>query len=404
MAFDRTESAKFAQAADALLGKLEAGVTDALAKNAAKGFPSPTGATLEAILEAGQEVKGQLVEANGKIYDERRGVIFQEQEFALKILVRIAKLSFEVYREAIFNALALEQAQQAAASERSLADVARLNAETEKRQVAIIRAKAELEQRINVYRQQLVDTEEETLPLERLLVMAQLETAEKKLEIIDSIYRVLAAEELVLAAEQRRAASLELLLEAQRILAAIKQEMVPYYLDKAHAREELAVAVTEDAAVQKQIIELGYDRLELKAAEEAADHQVREANEAFELAQEAQVRASEATKLARAQATRLLQEYANQIRESIMEKKLALEKEGIDFKLGTALSRLSIVVNDDAEVLNYDRGNLSLELISILANMADQANDQAETIRDGAFTKTEISQLDASIKRRITAG
>jgi hypothetical protein len=400
---NRSESAEWALACDELGSKLVDETQKALSDSAGRGFFAPTGATLETILDFSQKTKEKMVEINGKIYERRRKVIFDQQEFALKILVQVAKLAFEAYREAIFNALALEQAEQAADAERDIADVNRLNAETEKRQVAIIQAKAELERRITVYRAQLVETETETMTFERLLIKAQLETAEKKLEIIDSLYKVLAAEELVLAAEQRRAASLELLLEAQRTLAAIKEEMVPYYLDKAKARGELAVAVTEDAAVREEIEKLGYDRLELKAAEEEADHQVREANEVYELAQDAQVRATEATKMARAQASRILQEYANEIQTSILAKRLALEKEGIDLKLNTSLSRLSIGLADDIEVIERERANLSLELANILENLAEQANSAAETIRYSA-TQQGKSCTDAYTSLRIREG
>jgi hypothetical protein len=200
MEINRFESAKFVQAADATADKLGNGVAEALSKSAAKGFPAAPGPILAVILGACQEAKNKLVEANGKIYDDRRNLIFQEQEFILKLMVRVARLSFESYREAILNALAMEQAQQSADTERSLADVAQTNAETEKRQVAMIQAKAEVEQRIVGYRAELVERETESLSLERSLVEAQLQTAEKKLEIIDSIYKVLAAEQLVLAA------------------------------------------------------------------------------------------------------------------------------------------------------------------------------------------------------------
>ena len=404
MATNKSESAKFAQAADQAARKLSTGVETALADNAARGFHAPSGDTLAAILGAIQETKGTLVEANGKIYDERREVIFQEQLFAMKLVVKITKLALEAYREMIFNAIAIEQAEQAAETTQNLADVERLNVDTEKRQVALIYAKAEIEQRINVYRGLLVDEETETLPMERELVLAQLATAEKKLEIIDSIFQVLAAEQLVLAAEQRRAASLTLLMDAQRILAEIKREMVPYYIEKADARLKLADAVTEEAAAKEQIERLGYDRLDLEQSKEDMEHQVREANLEYELAQEANLRAQKATELLRNQFSRLLQEYANLIRESILEKKLELEKDGIEFKLDSHLARLGISVNDDISMVNYERGNLTLELLAILQNMELQAQDQQGTIRDGAYTKTSISQLNANITRKIIGG
>ena len=382
--FDRTESAKWAQVADEMVEKLENGVSQALDKNAAKGFPAPTGATLESILAAGQEVKGKLTEANAKIYEDRRGVIFQIQEFNLKILVRIAKLALEVYQAELLNALALEQSEAEGVRQLDLADVERTNVEIEARQVAIMQARAEMEQNIIGYRQQLVAAETESLGSEELLIQAQLETAEKKLEIIDSIYQVLAAEELVLAAERRRGASLELVLEAQQILANIKREMVPFYIDKAKARGELAVAVGLDAAIREEIERLGYDRIVLKEAEEGADHLVREANVSFELAQQTRIRSDQALELARYQSRRLLQEYANDVRTSILAKKKLLEEDGVDFKLRIALARQELGLDNETTVVERERSNLNMELANLLTNMVTQAMDQALTIRASA--------------------
>ena len=214
MSYNAREAAEWALGVDAEAEKLLTGVDKALAGGAARGFPSPPGDTLEAILTAGQDSKAKLAEVDGKIYETRRGVLFQQQEFLLNVLVKLAKLAFDLYKDDIFNALAIEEEQVKALKETTRADVERRNAETERRQVAIIQNRAEAEQHIIVYRQQLVAKETTTLTAEAILINAQLATAEKKLEIIASIYQVLAAEQLVLAAERRRAASLSKVLAA----------------------------------------------------------------------------------------------------------------------------------------------------------------------------------------------
>jgi len=401
---DRTESAKWTQATDEMVDKLENGVRQALDKNASKGFPAPTGATLESILGAGQEVKGKLTEANAKIYDDRRQTIFQIQEFNMKILVRIAKLALEVYQAELLNALALEQSEAEGVRQLDLADVERTNVEIETRQVAIMQARAEMEHNIIGYRQQLVAAETESLGSEEILIQAQLETAEKKLEIIDSIYQVLAAEELVLAAERRRAVSLELVLEAQQILADIKREMVPFYLDKAKARGELAVAVGLDAKIREEIERLGYDRIALKEAEEGADHLVREANVNFELAHQTRIRSDQALEIARFQSRRILQEYANDVRTSILAKKKLLEEDGIDFKLRIALARQGLGMENEATIVERERSNLNMELAHLLTNMVAQAMDQASTVRASAEEAWLGIQNNIKTFRQITKG
>ena len=402
--FNKRESAEWALAVDAEAEKLLAEADKSLTDGAARGFPAPPGNILEAILNAGQDAKGKLAEADGKIYDKRREVLFQEQEFALNVLVKLAKLALEVYRAEIFDALALEEEQVKANREMSRADVERLNTETEKRQVAIIQAHAEAEQRIIVYQQQLVAEETVTLTAEQILIQYQLATAEKKLQIIASIYQVLAAEQLVLAAERRRAASLTKVLAAELIVAGVKQEMIPFYIQKADAREKLAAAITAEIPITEALIRLGYDRIDLKTTEEYAHHLESEKQEELELLREQFTRAHTAMELTKLQNHRLLLEYRNEVQAQIMEQRKLLQEDEVAFRLATGLAREAIGVNNEVTVTQHEISNLTAELMSILKNMEDRAHDQANTVHASAFTKTSISQLSAAISRRILAG
>ena len=338
----------------------------ALADGAARGFPSPPGETLADILAAGQETKGKLAGVNGKIYDTRREVLFQQDEFALSVLVKLAKLAMELYREQIFNALALEQSQVEAQKETSRADVDRLNAETELRQRAIIQNRAEAERQIIVYKQQLADAETTTLTAETILIQAQLATAEKRLEIITSIYQVLAAEELVLAAERRRAASLSQVLEAELIVAGVKKEMIPFYIQKAEAREELAQAITQEIPITEALIRLGYDRIDLKTTEEYAGHLDREQKEELELLREQLIRANTALEMTRVQSRRQLTEYRNAVQAQIINKRKDLQMNEIDFKLTSSLARAIIGPEVEKAIASGEAGALLGEIGAIV--------------------------------------
>jgi len=403
MEVNKQESGRFAILADQELSKLSDGVDKALGEAAGRGFAMPPGNTLEAILAAGQDTKGKLTEGLGKIYDDRRGVLFQEIEFEMKIIVALAKLGMELYREELLNALAVEQQEAEQLRDQGKADVERMNAETDKRQVAIIRDRAEMEGRITVYKAQLVSAEIATLPYEEALINAQLATAEKKLEIIDSIYKVLAAEELVLAAEQRRAVSLELVLEAHLELAGIKREMIPFYLQKADARLVLADAITREIPITKALVELGYDRINLKDAEEAAKHLESGGQLELELAKEAWVRANKATEIAKAQSRRLLQEYANVIKAEILGKKKSLEMDGVSFKLNTSLARTGMEITDNVQLAGAERMNITQETTSMVAGLSDRGAAQAASVRSEAY-KTIGTTTFQTIQRSISKG
>jgi hypothetical protein len=404
MSFNSRESAEWALGVDAEAEKLLNAADKALADGAARGFPSPPGDTLASLLAIGQDSKGKLAELDGKIHDTRRGVLFQEQEFALNVLVKLAKLAMELYRAEIFDVLAIEEEQVKSLRETSRADVERRNAETERRQVAIIQNRAEAERRIIVYRQQLVAEETTTLTAEAILINAQLATAEKKLEIIASIYLVLAAEQLVLAAEQRRAVSLSKVLAAELIVAGIKKEMVPFYIEKAEAREALAAAIIAEIPITEAIIRLGYDRIDLKTTEEYAGHLEREQQEELELLREQFIRANTAMELTKLQNHRLLLEYRNTVQAQILDQRKILQEDEVAFRLATGLAREKIGVDNEVAVTRHEIINLTQELVSLLANMESRAHDQADTVHASAFTKTSISRLSAAIARRIVAG
>ena len=403
MTFNRRESAEWAQGTEAEVEKLMTGVDKALADGAARGFPLPPGDTLAAILAMGQDTKGKLVEVDGKIYDIRRGVLFQEQEFVLNILVKVAKLAMEIYREQIFDALAIEEEKVKALRETTRADVDRRNAETELRQRAIIQNRAEAERRVIVLKQQLVAEETATLTAETILVQAQLATAEKKLEIIASIYQVLAAEQLVLVAERHRAASLSKVLEAELIVAGIKKEMVPFYIQKAQAREALAQAIIQEIPITEALIRLGYDRIDLKTTEEYVGHLEREQQEDLELAREAYTRASTVLEYAKAQSRRLLLEYRNTIQKQIMDKKMSLEEDGITFKLATSLERMGITVNNEIAVSDHEVTNLTAELAAIIGGLTNRGNSEASKVLASASQISKISTTTL-LSRKIQEG
>jgi hypothetical protein len=399
--FNRAESAKWAHENQKLVGDLHAAADKALAEAAGRGFTAAPGVTLATILAGGQEVKDKLTEANGKIYDDRRKVIFEQDEFAMKIVVQLAKLGMELYRDELLNTLAIEQAENMALRDQGTADVIRMNAEVDARQVAIIRDRAEIEARIAVYKQQLVDAEALTLVSERALITAQLATAEKKLEIIDSIYKVLAAEELVLEAENRRAATLEVLLAAQMIVAEIKEAMIPFYIEKAEARVELAEAIEKEIPIKKAIEELGYDRITLTNQKEYAAHLLRVADGELELARLGWTRANSVMEVFRLEARRLLQEYENTVQTEVLALKESLAEDGIDLRLETNLARTKIGIDDDVEIQNAEIVNTGTELTALLAGLAARAHSQADAILSSMRTSSS-SWATNNLKRMIS--
>jgi hypothetical protein len=401
--YNLTESALWQQETDKLVGELHAGADKALAEAASRGFAAAPGDTLAAILAAGQAVKGKLVEANGKIYESRRKTLFEIQTFAMEMIVKLAKLGMQLYAAELIFALELENAANTALRDQGNADIIRMSAEVDLRQRAMIQSRAEAERRVVVLKAALVVAEEKTLPFETALVAAQIKTAEEKLRIIESIYLIIEAQELELAAENRRAATLEVLLAAQLVVAEIKKAMIPFYIEKADARLELADAITAEIPISKAIIELGYDRIDLENRKEFAAHLLRLAENELELAKLGWTRANSVLTFTQLQSRRLLQEYENVIQAEVLTLKKSLTEDGVDLRLTTSLARQAIGVNDDVQVTTAEVNNTRSELMAIIAGLEDRANAQADTI-EASQDKRTMSHATNNIQRKIIAG
>ena len=384
MAYPRDESSKWSHAVHKHAAKRKAAVEKALNDNAARGFSEPTGPTLQAILAANQDLQGALTEENAKIYADQRERILDVENFALKLAVEFAKLAMEWFKSELLRQLGIEAAEYDAQVDRWRGDIIRVNSEIEFRQVALIRAKADLEHEINIYKRQQLDAEFLTLGAEVALIDAKIETAKAKLEIVDSLRQVIAAEHLVVAAENRRAAALELVIDAKTRLAEVQRTMIPLYLQKASARQDLAMATTEEAAVKKQIEELGYDRIALKKAQELADHSVREAEYDHELAREALVQAEKAVEVLRNQARRILSDYTNAVKQSLIARQAALKNRDIDLRLDTTYERKRMDTEADIALMDFLRSLATEDFTNKLDNIRDIGIDNCKTIRDGA--------------------
>lgn len=401
---DRTESARWSQAVNKTMGKFTETTEATLADAASRGFAAPPGAALTDIMAMGQEAKLQLVEAGGKIYDEQRQVIYDREATILKLAVGRARLAMELYRADIFNTLELEQAQVEAVLERQGADIDRLLSQIEGRQAAIIRNQAAAQQEVLVWKRLLVQTQTETLPFEKLLIDTEVQTAEKRLEIITSIYQVLAAQEIVLTAERRRAAALGQVAEAEKIVAAVKQTMVPYYLKKAAAEEQLAGVVAVEAEAKKGLELIGYDKLKLRWSQEEADHLIRLAENDYELLRGDAVRTDRAAEVARTQARTTLQEYANTVRAQILEIKKALAEGQIDLNLSTRLTRLLMETDKEIQAMNNETLNLNLELPNVLKNLIARAEEEENTAKASANTMVLSASTTLANTKRILRG
>jgi len=396
-----TESAVWQQESDKIVGELHSGVDKALSEAASRGYAAAPGDTLKAILEASQTAKGKLVESNGKLYEARRKVLFDVDTFQMELIVKLSKLGMQLYAAELINALVLEDAANTALRDKGNADVTRMSAEVDLRQRAIIQNRAEAERRVTVLKASLVAAEEKTLPFETALIDAQIKTAKEKLKIIDALYQVIAAQELELAAENRRAETLTTLLAAEQVVAEVKRAMIPFYIEKAGAQVQLAGAITAEIPIQKAIVELGYDRIDLENRKEFATHLLRLAENELELAKLGWTRANSTLTFTQIQSRRLLQEYGNTIQAQVLALKESLAEDGVDLRLSSSLARTAIGVNNDVQVQTAELGNMTKELQAVINVLPARGSAQAAAIYSGKHTSSHTTSID-NLTREIS--
>lgn len=376
------EAARWGQDVDATTKKFVDTGKEVLADAAGRGFSSAPGATLKAIQEVAVAAKTQLTDANAKLYEEQMQRALKEEEVEQKQVFGLAKLDVEAYKADVENALSLEKAESELTLDERKALIENLKSDVDKRQAAIIEERADIEHEVNYWKLQAIEAEGLAIDAELQLAREKVKTAEEKMKVINVLYEVIAAEQLVLLAEQRKAAALQKVVEAEKQVAAIQKTMIPYMVQKADARMLQAEVVKEEADAKKQIEELGYRRIELKAAQEDADHQLRLAELSLEEARGEVVKWNNMTELAKIQSRTALVKYETTMRDELLPREESLRKEEKRFDIARRLFWDNYETTNDIKMLDLTKRLTILEAQKRITQLIALAQDKRLTIMD----------------------
>jgi len=397
----RSQSARWAEAVNKVMVKVKDDVEKIFTDAAARGFPALPGADMATLVQVGQDAKLKLVEENGKIYDIKRQVLFDWEVLAIKERVTLARLNMEIYRVEIFLALELETARLDQEIAEKNADVERWLQEIESRQVHIVRDRALAEQNLLALKRKLVQTQEKTLPLERILVQTQLQTALKKLEIINSIYQVIAAEQLVLVAERQRIAALQDLVTAKQALAQAKLALIPAHQAVANAQTQLAAATTEEVASLKGIAQLSVVRGAIALAQAHADATVMAAEAQVDVARGQVANAEKALELLRAQAREAVAVAGNAAKLEAIGIMEGVHEGAFDLSQYEHIQRIIMQTVGQEEVYANEITNINIELSNLLKNLEERASSDNLTTRAEAAKVILTAATTAMTKKQI---
>lgn len=364
-------------------------VAEMLSSAAAKGFHQPPANTIEDIVQVGQLVKVDLTDKNAGLYKEQKEIVFQIDEFALKLTLEYAKLELAIYKQEILDAITIEHAQMEHDFKIQQADIARLKAENNARSVLLIRAEADQKAAITDYKIRQEEAKRLGLDKELELLEAQKDTAEERLKVIDSLKAVIAAEALIVEAENRKAAALELVIEAEWLLLAIKEEMIPLYQNLAEYKKALASAIIAEVDVKKLIINLGYDWIAVKQAEADSFVSQKVAELAVEQTRTSYIRASNANAEASAEGSVSVAEARNSATSSVIAIKEAMKILMVDTRIDARLERFLRDISGRIEVQEERTQAVADELSAQITKIGEIAASQSARIIACATTSTK---------------
>jgi len=385
----RDEAAKWNLMVNQTMGKYADTVRNTLKENAGRGADMPDGETLGLIVDLAHETKKNLTEGNAKIYKEARERILSLLELLNKLRLAAAKLRLKEYQEHWLNDMAIDQAEFEAQVEKNRNDVKRLEAEIDARTEALIRLKADIDHELNLLKIQLTEVEKISLGKEIELVNAKVATAQERLKMIDYLRAVVDSDRLVIEAEQLKAEALTRVVDAKERVVEVKRGMIPDYVRKADARNQLAEATIREAADREALEMLGYEKTEVERAKYDGRHDIA----AFRLSNELPTRRSITTLEQLVEETRLrnrigLQDAMNETKRKILEAKRQLEEDMARFKIDIQAARREIDVEAIKKQMSLEAGSIASGAHGA-AGAAQAGGQAAANIMEGAATQTK---------------
>ena len=305
-----------------------------LSAAASRGFPKTPGYAEDILSRLEDEAKHKVTDVNAAVVEGEADIILKDLEFWAKLALKYGLLQLEYYRESLARALEWEEAQVDDLRKRNAADIRKLRADVDAMSIALILARAQLEEYLTTLRLRQIDAEKSVLGKELELINAKIETATERLRIIDATRRLIDIEMVILYAEERRAEALERLLAVEGVTADMEAGLIPRYLEEADARLALAAAIEDSVIWQRLLIELDYEKLRLKQTEQAAQLQELGAEALIETARSDFMEADAATQLQRQRADTELTAERTDVSSAIVGLRKAIDV----MKLNTAAS------------------------------------------------------------------
>ena len=224
-------------------------------KVAGQGFLYRPGFLSDMATGIERAAKFKLSEINYSIIEQMITRELAATGHSYEIAVKEAMIAWELEKTQTLTILEQELAELKYARALSWEDIVRLQAELDLRQIILISTKADIDEQVEAYRQQLVEIDGQSIPYEQALLTAQLATANKKLTIIPYIETILEKEQSLLTKEQSNMGLKGALLTEQRAIIPKTKELQAARIVLAANKQTLVDAKSELATKKKSLID-----------------------------------------------------------------------------------------------------------------------------------------------------
>ena len=401
MSFEDAEHSKWAIKRMPVVAEYLGGVKGALEDSASRGFVVVPQNTLDAIVEVGDIAQLKLVDANGRLYGEQVGILLEQAEFDAKLEAAYARLELALYVQGLLDAIAYEKAQIDEAFKMDKAYGRKLDADVDKRNYAILIGKADIESLLIDYQIREVEAERLGLDKELELIAAQVETAEERLKMIEWLNQLIIKERAILELEKQRAVILQAVIAIKEELAAIKEGMIPMYESLADAKLQQANAITNEIQWKEAIINLGFDRIDLKGAQVAADVTENKKRELLETHELDLIVNQNSLAKAKSEYELSLTKHKALISRQILAIIEAVKHADIDLQGDSRVARMEVDYNNSVAIEEQKIENIGDEITSMVNKIIEIATITKKSQRQSSTSAISVATRTSHITQKI---
>jgi len=224
---------------------------------AGRGFLSRPGYLGDLSTQVERGLKFKLSELNYTITKESIERELVQAGFEYDLAYKEARIAWELEKSSLLTALEQELADNKAARDLDIQQLARMEIMVNLRRLVIMAAKVAIDEDMEAYRQELTTVEESTFPAEDALLAAKLSTAQHKLDVIPYIEIVLEKQQEIIDAETDNA-------DRKKALIAEKENLNDKRIELITAQEAIADAIVELIIAKQELVAKREDLIKAK--------------------------------------------------------------------------------------------------------------------------------------------